>query len=361
MSEFSEILSQFHIDTHVSGYGNGHINDTYLVESTPRYILQRINSRVFTKPEDVIENILLVTTHLRQKIIEKGGDPERETLTLIPAKNGAYYYKTPDGAYYRLYKFIDGAASYDAVEQPVWFYHAGRAFGAFQRMLADFPAHKLHETIAGFHNTARRVAQLEQAIAEDRMHRLKDVMPEVDFALSCKKEAPVITDAMQNGLVPLRVTHNDTKLNNVMLDHVTGKGVCVIDLDTVMPGSLLYDFGDALRFGASTGSEDEKDLEKIQFDETLFTQFASGFLEELYPVLTETEKSLLVFSAKLMTYECGIRFLADYLNGDLYFKTHYAEQNLDRARTQLKLVCDIGSKQQKLESIIEQILNKQGR
>lgn len=350
-SKLNEICSKFSASTSIKSYGNGHINDTYLCDSTPRYILQKINTNVFKNPEEVMENIYNVTEHIKAKIEERGGDILRETLNVVRTKDGKNYYK--DGSdCYRMYTFVENTVSCDFVENPVQLYHAAKAFGKFQKMLSDFPADKLFETIVDFHNTPERVNQLKAAIEANAAKRLESVEKEVAFALDYAKYASQITDAMAEGKVPLRVTHNDTKLNNVLFDKDSGEGICVIDLDTVMPGSLLYDFGDALRFGASSGAEDETDPDKIWFDLEKFEQFAKGFLEEMSESCTEKEIELLPMSVLLMTYECGTRFLADYLNGDTYFKVHREGHNLDRARTQFKLVADIESKFDKMHEIV---------
>ncbi len=347
-----DIIRQFAVEVDIEPYGNGHINDTYIAMSNPRYILQRINKNVFKNPPEVMENILGVTKHLRKKIIEAGGDPDRETLNVVQTINGENCYLAPNGEYYRMYKFVEGAVSYEMPESPKMLYEAARAFGKFQNLLADYPANKLYETIPDFHDTRKRFENLKRAVSENKAGRLESVTAEVEFAFAREKEAGIIVDAISDGSVPLRVTHNDTKLNNVMLDEKTGEGVCVIDLDTVMPGSLLYDYGDALRFGASSGAEDEQDLNKIWFDLELFEAFTKGFMSEVGAKLTPTERKLLPFSAKLMTYECGIRFLTDYLEGDTYFKIHRKDHNLDRTRTQFKLVSDMESKFDKMEAIV---------
>ena len=349
-----EILSEFDIDINIEPYGSGHINDTYLCETSPRFILQRINTSVFKDPHAVMENIDNVTSHLRVKIVEAGGEPDRETLNVIHTKNNEVFYKHPDGSCFRMYKFIENSVSYDIAERPEILTYAGQAFGKFQRMLSDFPADKLHETIVDFHNTPVRVQQLKDAMEKNASGRLESVGAEVEFALEYSKYASKVTDAMAQGDVLLRVTHNDTKLNNVLFDDVTDEGVCVIDLDTVMPGSVLYDFGDALRFGASSAVEDETDMDKIYFDLEKFEAFAKGFLGEVGECLTKKEIELLPLSALLMTYECGIRFLADYINGDTYFKIHRENHNLDRARNQFALVRDI---ERKLPAMAE-IVNK---
>lgn len=334
-----EILHQFCIEVDIHPYGDGHINDTYLAQSTPRYILQRINTEVFTRPDQVMENVAAVTEHLREKIIQEGGDPLRETLTVVKTADGKNFLRT-GGDCYRVYRFIEGARTYNLPESPEQMYQAAKAIGRFQKRLSDFPAERLHETISRFHDTPHRVEQLKQAVKENRAGRLDSVQPVLEFALEISRYASMITDAMKSGEVPLRVTHNDTKLNNIMLDDETGEGICVIDLDTVMPGSLLYDYGDALRFGASSGAEDEQDLSKIHFVMPVYEAFTRGFLEEAGSAMTAKERELLPWSVVLMTYECGIRFLADDLNGDVYFKIHRDRQNLDRAKTQFKLVKD---------------------
>jgi len=351
---FYEILKHFDLHIEPSAFGNGHINDTYVLNAETDFILQKINTKVFTDVPAVMENIVGVTEFLRKKIAENGGNPDRETLTLIRTTDGKPYYCDEGGNCYRVYKFIENARAYDSVEDPSQLYHAAKAFGKFQHMLTDYPAGNLHEILKDFHNTRARYEQFKTALREDRAGRAKDVEKEIRFILDREGDAGVVVDAIAEGRIPLRVTHNDTKLNNVMLDCTTGEGVCVIDLDTVMPGSLLYDYGDALRFGGSSGAEDEKDLSKIWFNVENFEAFTRGFLEEL-PAITDEERKLLVFSIKLMTLECGSRFLADYLNGDVYFKTHYPEHNLDRCRTQLKLVEDIESKMDMLNAMVEKI------
>ena len=341
MSELANILYQFGIDASALPHGNGHINRTYLVDSDPRVILQRINTAVFKKPEEVMENIMAVTSYLRERIAQRGGNPDKETLTFLRARDGKPYYKTEEGDYYRAYRFVEDTVSLEAAERPEDFAEAARGFGRFQQMLADFPADKLYETIPLFHDTANRFCQLDDAIAANASGRAESVEKEIAFAMDHRHYARTITDAIADGSVPLRVTHNDTKLNNVLLDKDTMRACCVIDLDTVMPGSLLYDFGDALRFGASTGAEDEQDLDKIHFDLVRFEAFTEGFLSEVGKDLTAKERELLPVSVLMMTLECGIRFLADHINGDVYFGIHRENHNLDRARTQFKLVYEI--------------------
>lgn len=354
--EFKEIIEQFQVpETFIScePYGEGHINDTYLVTCEGRkYILQRMNHHVFQHPEQLMSNIVKVTEHLKKKIVENGGDPLRETLTVIPTKDQKSFFVTPDGNYFRMYYFIEKAKTYQVVEKPVHFYNAAKAFGRFQKLLNDFPADELYETIPNFHHTQKRFEALKKAIAENKAGRKAEVESEIAFALEREKDVSVLVDLIAKKKIPLRVTHNDTKFNNIMIDDETNEGICVIDLDTVMPGSLLYDYGDSLRFGTNPVSEDEKDLSKVYMDVELFEQFSKGFIEEMGDTLTETERQFMPFSAKLMTFECGIRFLTDYLEGDHYFKIHYPEQNLDRTRTQFKLVADMEQKMEQMKEIV---------
>lgn len=351
--DLNEIIRHFKASSDIAPYGEGHINDSYLADCSPhRYIMQRINHNIFKDVDSLMNNIVGVTDYLREVIAKEGGNPDRETLTVIRTTEDKNYYVSPDGNYFRMYIYIDDSVAYQQVENKEQFYNAAKAFGKFQRNLAGFDASRLVETIPDFHNTRVRFAQLKEAIKADKAGRLKDVQAEVEFALARENETGIVVDAIEKGEIPLRVTHNDTKLNNVLFDNKTDEAVCVIDLDTVMPGSLLYDYGDSIRFGASSGPEDEKDLDKIYCDLELFDAFTKGFLEELSDSITEKELDLLPFSARLMTYECGIRFLADYLNGDTYFKIHYPEQNLDRCRTQFKLVADMEKKAAQMTEIV---------
>ena len=359
--DFKEICSQFqYTGEYVSAriYGEGHINETYLVETTDnRYILQRLNDNVFKNPVKVIENVVAVTEYLHDKIISNSGDPNRETLTLIPTQNGEWYYKSEQGDVFRMYIFIDKASSYQSIDNPEMFYHVAKSFGRFQKHLSSFPAEKLHEIIEKFHDTTDRYIQFKEAVAADKVGRRADVEKEIAFVLEREKDAAVVVEAIANGEIPLRVTHNDTKLNNVLIDDITGEGVCVIDLDTVMPGSMLYDFGDSIRFGASTAAEDETNLSKVWMDLELFEQYTKGYIEELKESFTPKEIELLAFSAKLMTLECGVRFLTDHLDGDNYFRIHRPNHNLDRARTQFKLVADMEEKMDKMNEIVQKYYN----
>ena len=353
-----KVVENFSVKAGIVPYGNGHINDTYLREGNPGYILQRINTNVFKDPNSVMENIVNVTEYLRAEIVKNGGDPERETMNVIKTKLGKNCYMADSNNYFRMYKFVSNSISFDTAEEPSLLFEAGKSFGKFQRMLDGFDAGLLHETIVDFHNTPKRIEQLEAAIKKNYENRAALVSAELDAAKKYSKYASLITDAMADGSVPSRVTHNDTKLNNVLFDKDTHKGICVIDLDTVRPGSILYDFGDALRFGASSGAEDETDLSKIYFDLEKYKSFAEGFLGEVGECLTKREIELLPESVIIMTYECGIRFLADYLNGDVYFKIHRENHNLDRARTQLKLVADMETKLDEMHRIAESFIKR---
>lgn len=352
-----EALKNFQMEGEVvecSPYGNGHINDTYLVVSTTgrRYILQRINTTIFANPEGVISNIRKVTTFLREKIVQAGGDPDRETLNLIPTLDNAPFHQDETG-FYRLFLFIEDSVSVDQVRSVEDFYQSAVSFGHFQSMLADFPAEQLVETIPGFHDTRKRFERFCQVVAEDKLGRADSVREEIQFVLDREDLAGEQMNLLNSGKLPLRVTHNDTKLNNIMLDAKTGKGICVIDLDTVMPGLAANDFGDSIRFGASTAAEDEKDLSKVSCSMELFDAYAKGFLEGCDGRLTEAEVKLLPLGAKTMTFECGMRFLTDYLEGDVYFKVHRDGHNLDRCRTQFKLVKDMEEKWDQMMSIVE--------
>lgn len=342
-------------------YGSGHINDTFLVvmeragegEEERRYILQRMNHEVFKDPAGLMNNVAGVTKFLRKQIVEHGGDPDRETLNLIETVGGAAFYEDSKGNSWRVYLFIDGATCYNLVEKPEDFYQSGKAFGHFQRMLADYPAAELVETIPGFHDTPKRFETFKQAVADDICGRAAAVQEEIRFALDRAADMGVAKDMLTAGELPLRVTHNDTKLNNIMIDDATGEALCIIDLDTIMPGLSIFDFGDSIRFGANTAEEDETDLSKVSLSLPLFEIYTRGFLEGCGGSLTETEKRMLPMGAKLMTLECGIRFLTDYLQGDTYFKIHREHHNLDRTRTQFELVADMERKWDEMKAIIE--------
>lgn len=355
-----EVAGKFQIDgeiLEIEPYGSGHINDTFrMIErkdgQKKAYILQRMNGEIFKNREELMENIVRVTNFLKEKIISQGGDPDRETLQIIPVRTGESYYKEEDGNGWRVYPFITDTVSYDLAESAEDFNRSGYAFGNFQYLLADFPAADLHETILNFHNTVDRFEKFKKAMEADVMGRAKDVQPEIQFVLEREKDCGFFGELLAKGELPLRVTHNDTKLNNVLFDRESGRAICVIDLDTVMPGFAAHDFGDAIRFGASTAAEDEKDLDKVTCSMELFEAYFDGFMEGCRGSLTKREVETLPMGAKIMTFECGIRFLTDYLEGDVYFKTHYEGQNLDRTRTQLKLVKDMEDKWDAMKTIV---------
>ena len=361
-NELKHIGQAFGKDAKFRPIGAGHINDTYRSEDG-RWILQRINTEIFKKPEEVMENIEAVTACLRKKLAEDGKDPSRGTLTVVPAEDGALLVRTESGVF-RMYENIRDAHSVEPEERTLQeFEKAAAAFGRFQRALQAFPAKKLHETIPDFHHTVKRLARLKEVFSERlrdekkaaaeqetagslspepereaRIQRLHQALPWIEYALSVEKIAPMVLDGLANGSIPLAVTHNDTKINNVLFDDDTNEAIAVIDLDTVMPGSRLYDFGDAVRSGAVTAAEDEPELSKVHFDPEAYLAFKRGYLSEMADALTAREKELLLPSAELMTYECGIRFLTDYLEGDPYFKTDYPEHNLVRARNQFRIL-----------------------
>lgn len=341
-------------------FGAGHINDTFLVESPEKtQILQRINKTVFPSPENIMDNISSVTAFIAQKVVERGGDPDREVLQVIKTANGNLYHIDETGDYWRCVKFIDNTEAYETVTDSGMLAKAGYAFGDFQNLLKDFPAQKLHEIIRDFHNTPVRFAQLQQAIADDRAGRLHSVQREIEFALRREADCRQLTDLLQKGELPLKVTHNDTKMSNVLIDKDTSEAVCVIDLDTVMPGLTAYDFGDSVRAGASTAAEDEADLEKVRFSIPFFQAYTEGFLRAAGDSLSDTELHTLPAGAKLMTLEVGIRFLEDYLNGDIYFKTAHDSHNLDRARNQFQLVTEMEKSMDEMLDIIQNIMSRE--
>ena len=325
-------------------YGSGHINDTFRLDCEIPYILQRMNRDIFRDIPALMRNISLVTNFLREKILSRGGDPERECLNLIPTRDGKSFYRDPDGECWRAYLFIERASSYNLVRRPEDFRESGRAFGNFQLLLSDFDASLLTETIADFHDTKKRFLRFREALTEDPLGRGKSCEREIRFALSREMLSDRAMSALREGRLPLRVCHNDTKLNNIMIDDESGKAVCIIDLDTVMPGLSLFDFGDSIRFGASTAEEDERDLSKVHFSLPLYELYREGYLEGSGGSLTEEEIRMLPESARLMTLECGVRFLTDYLSGDHYFHTSRPGHNLDRARTQFRLLEEMEEK-----------------
>lgn len=335
-------------------FGHGHINNTFCVttESGSKYVLQRINKYVFKNPIRVMANTSSVTNYLRQRV-----DDPRMTLHFIPAKDGRYYYKSSDGEFWRMYDFV-GGFTLDMPESDEDFYQSALAFGRFQELLANYPADTLYEIIPNFHNTIDRYAQFKESVDMDIVGRVEEVKEDIDFLLAREEAGSTLQKMLSAGILPLRVTHNDTKLNNVLLDNKTRKSLCVLDLDTVMPGSSLYDFGDSIRFGAATAAEDEPDTSKMSLDLHLFQVYTKGFLEAA-PSLTNMEVSMLPLGAYIMTLELAVRFLKDYLDGDLYFsKIEYPEHNLVRARSQMALVADMEKKWTQMNLIVAQVADE---
>lgn len=354
LSKKREILSQFQLEGEVvdiKPHGSGHINHTYLAttQGGRKYILQKINTDIFRDTAGLMENIVKVTSYLKEKIVRSGGDPERETMTVVPTVQGAYYCTDSEGNDWRVYLCIERITTLDQVEKPEDFEESGRAFGRFQAQLAQYPAETLHETIPDFHNTPKRYQDFEKAVEEDICGRAASVAEEIAFIRAHKDEICILTDLLHGGELPLRITHNDTKLNNILLDEKTHKAVCIVDLDTIMPGLCAYDFGDAIRFGANTAAEDEPDLNKVSLSLELYHAYAKGFVEGCGGRLTQKEIETLPLGAKTITIEQGIRFLTDYLQGDTYYQTQREGQNLDRCRTQLALAADMEKKWEQMD------------
>ena len=338
-------------------YGSGHINDTYLAVFNQaghqiKYIVQRINTNIFKQPEQLMENISRVLNHSKLKL--KGRkDATRRALTIVNANDGKPFFVDGEGKYWRAYLFVDRARTYDVLESPEFAYQAAKAFGSFQKLLADIPGDRLHETIPNFHNTPSRLADFDKALAADVCGRAESAKAEIEFLQKNRTMASKLLDLMAEGKIPERITHNDTKINNVMLDDETGEGICVIDLDTIMPGISLYDFGDLVRTSTSPAAEDEKDLSKVYARREMFEALARGFLEGAGGCLTPAEIENMPFSGMLITFEIGVRFLTDYLDGDKYFKTKREGHNLDRCRTQFKLVQSLQEQEDKMNEIMK--------
>ena len=362
-----EVLEAFDFGAPVVGaarYSSGHINDTFCVHVQPEntcchcFILQRMSAAAFKRPDQLMSNVIGVTEYLAKKIIDAGGDRSREAMEVIRPRNGESYYTDSEGGAWRVFPFITDICCYQSAETPELFEASAYAFGKFQRMLDGYPADTLYETIPHFHDTEDRLQKLKDAIAADKVGRVAEVADEIAFAMAREADCSVALQAQRDGLLPLRVTHNDTKLNNVLIDNKTGEGICVVDLDTTMPGLAINDFGDSIRFGANHSAEDEKDLSKVNFDIELFEVYTRGFLAGAGGALTDAELEYLPWGAKLMTLECGMRFLTDYLDGDNYFRTHYPEQNLDRCRTQFKLVRDMEAQFEEMAAVIRKCAGK---
>ncbi|MDE6589482.1 MAG: aminoglycoside phosphotransferase family protein [Oscillospiraceae bacterium] len=356
-----EALDAFDFGAPVVGavrLGQGHINDTFIVHTQPenlccrRFILQRMSPAAFKQPDQLMENVIRITEYLGREIEKNGGDRDREALKVLRPRSGKPYFVDSDGGPWRLYPFVEHTVCYEAAETPELFAASGRAFGRFQRLLRDYPTGTLYETIPNFHNTEDRLAKLKAAVEADPLGRADGCREEIRFMLDREADCSVALDAMRVGKLPLRVTHNDTKLSNVLMDDKTGEGVCIVDLDTVMPGLAIYDFGDSIRFGANHCAEDETDLSKVSLDLDLFDVYTEAFLSEAGDALTDAEIEYLPWGAKLMTLECGIRFLTDYLMGDVYFHIAREKHNLDRCRNQCKLVSDMEGRWSELTAIV---------
>lgn len=357
MEKIKQVLAQFGLTDEIAEIKpmtNGHINNSFRVtlHSGKAYTLQAINTFVFKEPEKVMENILAVTGHIRRKLEKTGRDAERGCLQMVLTKEKKPLYRDDEGNCWRVYQFVDRARTYDVIEDPIQLYNAGRGFGMFQQMLADFPMDSLHETIPDFHNTPKRFEALFEAARLDKCGRAESVAEDVAFFRERVEAGSLLVNLTNEGKIPLRVTHNDTKVNNILIDDATNEALCVIDLDTVMPGWVALDFGDAIRFAANTAEEDEKDLSKVSLDLSLYEQFTRGFLREAGKDLTELELMYLPHGARIITLELAARFLADHINGDEYFKIHRENHNLDRARCQMKLVLSMEQQFDEMRNIV---------
>jgi hypothetical protein len=340
----------------------GHINQTYFItdkktdNTKNKYVLQKINTKIFTQPEELVNSIVKVTQHIRNKLIEMGGDVDRGTINLLKSSQDQYYYKDDEENYWRCYIYINNSRTYQVVESPSHLTAAAKAIGQFQKFLLDFPAEDLFIIIPDFHNTKLRYKAFAKAVEADAFGRAQFVQDEINFVKARENDTSLLIDLYESGKLPLRVTHNDTKFNNILIDDNTGEGVAVIDLDLVMPGLSLYDFGDSIRSSTNPAEEDEKDLSKVEMNLELFEAFTKGYLGVVGDILTDAEIEYLPISGKIMTLECGIRFLTDYLSGDTYFKIHRDRHNVDRCRTQFKMVADMENKMDEMKAIVKKYL-----
>ncbi len=362
--QLEEVSQQFHIYGHIMHAEPckiGHINETYTATYNQggtyvRYIHQKINQTVFKNPVAVMENVVRVTTHIRQKLVSQGlPDVTRRSLTVVPARDGNCFFRDRTGEYWRTFVFVERTQTYEAVQSTTQAFEAGKAFGNFQHQLVDLPGKRLFETIPDFHHTRKRFNALQKAIEQDHHNRAKSAATEIEFALKHEDLVDVLLKAHARGKIPERITHNDTKFNNVMLDMETGKEMCVVDLDTVMPGLVHYDFGDMVRTTTSPTLEDERDLSKVHMHMPMFEALARGYLSTAGQFLTSAEKSLLAFAGKLVTFTIGLRFLTDYLCGDTYFRVHRPAHNLDRCRTQFKLVESIAQQEKAMQKFVDSV------
>jgi Ser/Thr protein kinase RdoA (MazF antagonist) len=362
MHDLRKIFDSFIADGSFSEggpYGSGHIHDTFRVETLEKdkddYILQRLNNRIFRNIPELQENIERVTGHLYHKLESvPGADLKRECLKLILAKNGKSWIEDEEGSFWRMYIFISNHRSYNIVDSPDKAFEGGKAIGRFQAMLADLPGKPLHETIPFFHDIEKRLETFNKIMKADRVNRSSYAEEEIDFVLKRSEEMKIILQLGKSGKIPLRITHNDTKFNNILLDE-NDKALCVIDLDTVMPGYVHYDFGDAIRTAANIAAEDEKELSKVRMDIGLFKAYAEGYLSETRDTLNNVEKEYLAFAPRLITYIIAVRFLTDYLDGDNYFKIHHEHHNLQRAKAQLKLVQSMEEQYSAMQNIIKKL------
>lgn len=358
---YEEIIRVFNIEGEIQSvepFGSGHINDTLCATiqqngQIKKYVLQRMNTEIFQDPQGLMNNVIKVTEYLKKIIQSRGGDISRETLHFYPTKDGQLFYRDPEGQCWRLEDLVQNTKSYDMATTPEMFMNTGIAFGQFMADLADFPAEELVEVIPNFHHTGKRFETFESEVKANKAGRLDSCREDVEFALARKELALSLVRQLETGELPLRVTHNDTKINNILMDETTDQPICIIDLDTIMPGACAYDFGDSIRFGASSAEEDEPDLSKVYMRMDLFEAFTKGYMQAVGKTLTPAEAKSLAIGAAVITFETGIRFLGDYLNGDTYFKVHRPGQNLDRARTQFKLVADMESKMDEMQAIVE--------
>ncbi len=361
LQEISKKFQIYGVILHAETLKIGHINETYTATydqggTRVRYIHQKINRNVFKNPVDVMKNVMRVTTHIRKKLeAQNVRDVTRRSLIVIPTRDGKAFHQNGDHEVWRTFVFVEGVETYEAVQSPQQAYQAGRAFGEFQSLLVDLPGERLFETIRDFHHTRKRFANLQQAIANDHYNRAKEAKAEIEFALNHEPVVDVILDEMKKGRIPERITHNDTKFNNVMMDVLTGEAMCIVDLDTVMPGCSLYDFGDMVRTTTSPTLEDELDLSKVKMQMPMFKQLARGYLSTAGKFLNKAEKAHIAFSGKLITFEIGIRFLTDYLSGDTYFRIHRPAHNLDRCRTQFKLVESIERQEEQMQNFVDKV------
>jgi len=364
--DIKRIAENFNLDGKLirhESLGSGHINDTYCLtcEKDGRqlhYILQRINHEVFKNPPEMMENIRRVTNHIRRKLQERQNKLASRQLVVIDTKDDADFYRDDSGNYWRVYNRIENAVTYDTIESPELAYEAARMFGRFAAMLTDLPGPPLHETIPDFHATPKRFKTFMEVLREDPCNRAKDAGAEIDFVLENEEICDVLLNHVAKGEIPVRITHNDTKINNVMLDEKTHEGVCVIDLDTAMPGLSLYDFGDMVRTATNPAEEDEQDLSKVTMRMPIFEMLLKGFAEETHAFLTPAEKKNMVFTGKLITFEQMIRFGADHLAGDIYYKIHREGHNLDRCRTQMKMVQSITAQEEQMNALADSVFKE---